>query len=829
MATSVWILLAAGGGGGGGSTNNAGGGGGGAGGAYENTTESIANATYTITVGSGGSAGGGNSQGSNGGDSSISSIKTVHGGGGGGGINQGQSGGSGGGNGGGTSNTPASGTAGEGNSGGNKGSGSFAGGGGGGGYGGAGSSGSSSNGGAGGTGLTSSISGSSVVYSQGGDAGGPPNVGNTPAGAGGGGGGHASGSTSGGASGRAGVVIWRYPTANASFFTPSGTYSSTTSGSDTIITFTGSGSMVVNASVTYNQSLTGSLTLTPHLTPLRVVFKNLVGTLTLSGTLTKKMYVTMVGTMTLTGHLYRTFFKTLSASFSLFGFITPYHPVDVKINGVEVSGYIDWSTLRKTEVLTSQPDSAVFMIRNVAGKTYRPSLNDDVKFYRNGELFFGGVVISTREVIDGMVRYFEVTCKDYTEELDSVLVSKGYTSMTADDIIADLLATYAPDFTADNVSAPFSVDAVNFNYLSLSQCLQKLAEAIPGYDWYVDYNKDIHFFQASANPAPFSLDEVAGSFNWNSLEYDADLSQVRNSIVVRGGDVEAAAVDLQQVSDGVQLIYFVGYNLNGIQVYHAPVLTPAVFTELTVGVDGVDDPSTKDVLYNPYLGLLRFPSAYTLGDVIKTTGTPVYPLIAILQDSVSIGQYGTKEYLIVDKNITTKQQAIDRAHAELLRYAQPNYTGTFTTFTDGLVQGQNIVITLPTRGISGTFKIQKIVTTMRTPSGHTADLAYEVSFCSTLQIGMVDILNKLLVKDVSDQIDIDANAVPNRIYSALESITAVDVLVAAKGIALDEEVDAAEATNAAKDAGTIFVAGPYIPSSFADTKRQFNTDGSLLG
>ena len=215
---------------------------------------------------------------------------------------------------------------------------------------------------------------------------------------------------------------------------------------------------------------------------------------------------------------------------------------------------------------------------------------------------------------------------------------------------------------------------------------------------------------------------------------------------------------------------------------------------------------------------------------MQTSGVPSFPLITILSDAVSVATYGTKEYTILDKTITTKQASIDRANAMLAQYSQPMYTGKFITLKDGMVEGQTFSITLPTRGITGTFKIQQITTTLRTPSAATADLVYEVQFVSSFNLGIIEILNRLLIQDQALQQPQSNNAVPNRIYGSLETITTGESIVASLAHNPQAEtITATEASNAAKNAGTVFVAGPYTPANFADTKRVFILNGSRVG
>jgi hypothetical protein len=272
---SVDFLVIAGGGSGASSSNagNSEGGGGGGAGGYRTSTQSVSIGTViTVTVGDGGaSVGSSNIIGNDGSNSSISgsgltTITSTGGGGGGNTGTNGRSGGSGGGGGaspsagsGGSGNTPNTSPS-QGNNGGNGSNSSRAGGGGGAGA--VGVNATPSLAGNGGAGTASSITGSSITRAGGGGGGNYETVNKGIGGAGGGGnggyidsGGGAGGngttntgsggggtgfSTSSGSGGK-GVVILSVPTANYSS-TTTGSPTVTTSGSNTILQFNGSGS-----------------------------------------------------------------------------------------------------------------------------------------------------------------------------------------------------------------------------------------------------------------------------------------------------------------------------------------------------------------------------------------------------------------------------------------------------------------------------------------------------------------------------------------------------------------------------------------------------------
>ena len=280
---SAAYLVVAGGGGAAAGSASLGGGGGGAGGLLTGSSTLTIGTTYTVTVGSGGAGdttGTSYTVGIPGGNSVFSSISTVGGGGGGlysvaGGPGPNGNGGSGGGAAGFIA-SGGTGTSGQGNNGGSilAGTGFSRGSAGGGGAGAVGSSTTADNaasthsGVSGGAGVSSSITGASVTYAGGGGGGGSgsgsggsggsggggnggngaPTAGssgttNTGGGGGAGGGGNGADGTPGNVSGNggSGVVILSIPTASYSG-TKTGSPTVTTSGSNTILKFTASGS-----------------------------------------------------------------------------------------------------------------------------------------------------------------------------------------------------------------------------------------------------------------------------------------------------------------------------------------------------------------------------------------------------------------------------------------------------------------------------------------------------------------------------------------------------------------------------------------------------------
>jgi hypothetical protein len=222
----VSYLIVAGGGGGGGAqstVNN--GGSAGAGGLLQGTSTLSAGTTYSFVVGGGGAGGAGGSptNGTQGTNSTGLSLTAIGGGYGSGNSNGGNGGSGGGGGGVGSATSGGTATSGQGNAG-SGGPGNFNPGAGGG-------AGGAASGSTAGVGLSVSITGSAVTYAAGGTAV-SANTGN---------GGTGGGGNNAGGTGSSGVVILAVPTINYTG-TTTGSPTVTTSGANTILKFTSSGS-----------------------------------------------------------------------------------------------------------------------------------------------------------------------------------------------------------------------------------------------------------------------------------------------------------------------------------------------------------------------------------------------------------------------------------------------------------------------------------------------------------------------------------------------------------------------------------------------------------
>ncbi len=441
--------------------------------------------------------------------------------------------------------------------------------------------------------------------------------------------------------------------------------------------------------------------------------------------------------------------------------------LQLKINSTDRSSWVDWRSVIKSEGLTRQPDTLSFYLRKTAAKT-TPSLGDTIELYESTVKIFGGVVVErSEEVVGGILIGWTMQAKDYTHTIDKLLVAKTYENQTASAIVTDIITNYTDGtFTTTNVEGgSVVISSVRFNYEPVSRCLAILADQI-GWDWYVDYDKDVHFFYADSTTPVATYTDTSGGWDWKSLEVNRNILELTNSVIVRGGEYKSAIAegDARDVfkGDGTQTMYPLGYK-------YADITVKVGSTVQDVGIDNLTDPSTVDVLYNFMEKFIRFTSAPASGDTIKVYGNAYIPVIAKVRDGVSIAAYGEYQNIVVDKNITSIAEAQSVGKAKLLEWCDGYYQGSFTTRSTGLKTGDMITINSTLRGLTGTFKINHITGKAVGPD----TMEYTVQFVASGAITFADMIVDLL-GEKKKNIVISDDEVIQRLETMDDSFTIAD-------------------------------------------------------
>lgn len=346
----------------------------------------------------------------------------------------------------------------------------------------------------------------------------------------------------------------------------------------------------------------------------------------------------------------------------------------------------------------------------------------------------------------------------YNRVLSAAEISKIYNEGNGTELVSD--------FSINHVIGDFPIESFAFNRITVAEAFQKLADAI-SYVWYVDYDMDIHFFPKNSELAPFNLTDTSGNYIYNSLQIVEDLSQVRNSILVQGGEATSLTTRTEYFTgDGVQESFPLANKF-------ASVPTVVVGTTAqTVGIDNIDDDGSYEVMWNFAEKSVRFTSGNIATTDFTVAGYYLYPIVVQVPAPSSIGAFGTYEFSITDKTIASQDEAIARAVAELSSYQNELYEGSFRTYVDGLRSGMVIDITSTQRAQSISVLIQNVTTKMRDPSGNSFE--YTVRFATLKSIGIIEYLqNQLRSREV---IEDDQETLLNFIPTGSDTVAFADSL-----------------------------------------------------
>jgi hypothetical protein len=411
----------------------------------------------------------------------------------------------------------------------------------------------------------------------------------------------------------------------------------------------------------------------------------------------------------------------------------------IKIAGIDRWADLIDGTLEIEQVLTSQVDVCSFQVRGE-----QPTEGEDVQVI-DSELgtLFAGVIdkVELAQDIWGQEQVWKVECSDYTAILDRKLVVETYENMAADAIVRDIIAKYGGGvFTTNNVreGAP-TIEYLTLDYKRPSEALKEIADYV-GWDFYVDYNKDVWFFNpaSEAAPAPMVL-EPGGYFR--NLKHTIDTQGLRNRVYVRGGTMLSDPWTYEVKADGSARAWVLPHKPHDITVKVGGVTK-------TCGIENVHDESQFDFMMNFEEKYVRC-SAQTPTPASGTTLSFTYrydiDVITMVEDVASQqaiaavqGGDGVYEHVIVDDSLTTIDAAEAAGNADLREHANPQVKGSFETEVPGWAPGQLVTINLPDRGIIGTFLVQKVTIT---PATHTL-WTYRVEYGGRL-LGIADWLQAL--------------------------------------------------------------------------------------
>jgi hypothetical protein len=323
-------------------------------------------------------------------------------------------------------------------------------------------------------------------------------------------------------------------------------------------------------------------------------------------------------------------------------------------------------------------------------------VGSDVRIEQDNNVFRGWVVKPPKS-LDGEVRTVSLEGSTYTSRTQKTIVTESYTNMAIGDIVLDLFAKYVPWATVNNVQPCSQIIKISFDDAFLWDAMGQLC-TISAYDWFIDENLDVNFFDKTAQINSIVLSEANFNYKQGTANFTPDASRLVNKLWVKGGKAISAPYT-QSITVGTIPIPLFYTPLS-------PVTVTIGGTVKTLGIQNIHSVGTHDFLLNEAEKLL-VPDLCTSG-----SGTIVYcynyPIKILLEDKISQAKYGEFDDILTagtDDKILVREMGIQY----LYRYSDPVMTGSIQPLEGGVYKpGELIKIEIPDLNIDDYFQIQQV-------------------------------------------------------------------------------------------------------------------------
>jgi hypothetical protein len=370
------------------------------------------------------------------------------------------------------------------------------------------------------------------------------------------------------------------------------------------------------------------------------------------------------------------------------------HTGDVMLDGFEIE-----------QVLGHEQDTCSLVLKS--GE--KPTEGQEIVISDGETRIFAGIITAPKdEPKTPDITFYDLEAVDYGYMLDRRLVVETYENISASSIVMDIINNYCPGFTGNGVvSGALEVEYIKLDYERPTEAFKQLADYV-GWKWYVDYYKDVQFFE---NYNAYAPEEINSSTAIRKLKHDIDIQGLRNRVFVLGGKFLSDFQTFEYVADGKERVWVLPHEP------HSPSVEVSEVSK-TIGLESVDDEASYDYMYNQREKYIRCSvQTATPSDGATMSFTYKIPMdvITMVEDMDSQqaiaaiqGGDGIYEHKIVDDSLITIEAAEAAGQADLAEYANPQVKGSFETEIAGFAPGQLLTINLPQRGINNQFIIQKV-------------------------------------------------------------------------------------------------------------------------
>lgn len=317
----------------------------------------------------------------------------------------------------------------------------------------------------------------------------------------------------------------------------------------------------------------------------------------------------------------------------------------------------------------------------------KPQVGQEVALFWQSVKRFGGYVQSVAEVgqkgtdasVGGRITYsrFDVKVGGYQLLTDRAIIAKlftipigGLSGIVVYEIWREKLAQFGVTKIGDSPST--FIGEQLFHYITITEALNRVKAQDPGYDWWIDDNKLLHYEStdpAGSATAPFTIRN--GDRNVDTMTVTKSDVRFRNKQwVLPSADIKALRTDTTtQITPG-NIVFETVYALNVkpiVTVDSGAGPVNKLVTELGSWIPG------WQFYYIPGgIGVFAG-SAPAIADVVDVSYPNPFPLAFSAQDDTSIAAVGLYEAIWQAKNVFTQVTAEQEAQGLLDLYSQGGY------------------------------------------------------------------------------------------------------------------------------------------------------------
>lgn len=428
--------------------------------------------------------------------------------------------------------------------------------------------------------------------------------------------------------------------------------------------------------------------------------------------------------------------------------------IQILIGGVDYTAYTELPSIKaeaNIAVGASKVDLDIVIPDQILR---RPKGGQEIKILNGGAAEFAGVIINPKEIALAPTRMqYQIQARDYTFYFDKKLVTNTYANYTAGNIVKDIITNYTSGFSVADIEATdpsYLISLIKFDHVAPSAAIKKLANDA-GLQWWIDYNKGVHFQPLATYPSPLLgnlLDVDNDIANYGDLEFDEDVSQVRNQLYLMGYRLPASySITEKFTGDGQKTSFSLGYEPKHALSSIVVTVGGTPYTPKLDVVDGLPNNTAQDstAYINYSAKVVRLNVAPASGVIISVTYFPLFETISLYNNPAAMqemasrdGSDGVYEYAVRDRQLTSVDSTLAnlRGQYELAKYGYPHYSGQFTSFLQGWTPGQYFYLTSNAR-MDGQFqnrkffvvKVEKEIALH--PPGGTPVFFYTVYFSDT--------------------------------------------------------------------------------------------------